>query len=137
MLDKIALDQVRMIASLARDIADSRDAMLRPVREGDLAVATPGKGEHDPAAAYGLGQFPFDHPKIAVLRGAIAGLPSEARQELLALMRMGHGDYGPGQFAEAVADAGTVPDDIIADNLMDEANLHDYLMKALFELKLG
>jgi hypothetical protein len=137
MLENITVDQVKEIAALARDLRDARDAMLKPTRETDLEVAKPMRGERDPAAAYGLSQFPPDDSRVAALRNAIAALSADARQELQALMWLGSSDYGPNQLPKAVADAGNLLDDVIVGNLMDRADLHDDLAKALYELGLA
>lgn len=136
MFENITVDQVKEIAALAKDVRDARDAMLKPVREADLDVARPARGERDPTAAYGLSQFPPDDPRVAALENAVMALDADARRELQALSWLGSGDYGPKEISKAVADASNLRDDVIVGNLMDRVDLHDDLSKALYELGL-
>ena len=52
-------------------------------------------------------------------------------------MLIGRGDYAAGQWEEAVAAAQAVPDGSDIDYVAEKAPLRDYLMKGLYELKLG
>ena len=70
------------------------------------------------------------------MREAVTALPSSARWELRALMWVGKGDYASKDLERAVADASTAQDDVTIGALMDQADLHEYLMKGLYELKL-
>jgi hypothetical protein len=100
-----------------------------------LGQPKPARGKHDPAAALGLDPVPFDHPTRKALREAIEALSIPARRGLLALVWMGRGDYGAAQLDKAVADAASITD-LSVDRITSEADLHDLLMKSLYELKL-
>jgi len=135
MLERVTVEDVKRISELAKAARDVRDEILRPVREQDLGQPKPARGKHDPAAALGLDPIPFDHPTRKVLREAIDGLSTAARRELLALVWIGRGDYGPAELDKAFADTALITD-LSVDRFTSEADLHDLLMKSLYELKL-
>ena len=135
MLERVTVEDVKRISELAKAARDVRDEILRPVREQDLGQPKPARGKHDPAAALGLDPVPFDHPTRKVLREAIDGLSTAARRELLALVWIGRGDYGPAELDKAFADTALITD-LSVDRFTSEADLHDLLMKSLYELKL-
>jgi len=58
-------------------------------------------------------------------------------QELRALLWVGRGDYAAKDFDRAVADATSSPDDVTIGALMEQADLHAFLMKGLYEMKLA
>ena len=115
----------------------ARDATYRWHLNRAVALrdAEPARGEHNPAAAYGLNFLPVDHPDRVALREAIAGLTPEARQELRALVWVGQGEYAVKEWADAVADAAAGSEDIPADSFLDYPNLHECLTKGLYELR--
>lgn len=135
MLERVTVEDVKRISELAKAARDVRDEILRPVREQDLGQPKPARGKHDPAAALGLDPIPFDHPTRKVLREAIDGLSTAARRELLALVWIGRGDYGAAELDKAFADTALITD-LSVDRFTSEADLHDLLMKSLYELKL-
>jgi hypothetical protein len=135
MLERVTVEDVKRISELAKAARDVRDEILRPVREQDLGQPKPARGKHDPAAALGLDPVPFDHPTRKVLREAIDGLSTAARRELLALVWIGRGDYGAAELDKAFADTASITD-LPVDRFTSEADLHDLLMKSLYELKL-
>ena len=135
MLERVTVEDVKRVSELAKAARDVRDEILRPVREQDLGQPKPARGKHDPAAALGLDPIPFDHPTRKVLREAIDGLPTAARRELLALVWIGRGDYGARELDKAFADTASITD-LSVDRFTSEADLHDLLMKSLYELKL-
>ena len=137
MLEKINVEEVKHIAEMAKAARDARDQMLDKVRDEDLGAVKPARGEHNPAGRLGLDPLPMDHPVRAALREAITSLTASARAELRALLSVGQGDYGAKDWDQAVADASTVGDDIAISNLIDEADLHHYLMKGLYELGIS
>lgn len=137
MLEKIKVAEVKHIAEMAKAARDARDQMLDKVRDEDLGELKPIKGEHNPAGGLGFDPLPPDHPVRAALRDAVTALPAAARTELRALLSIAQGDYGAKDWAQALADAATVPDDVTTAMLLEEADLHRYLMKALYELGIG
>jgi hypothetical protein len=136
MLKHIATEDVERIAQLAKAARDARDVILSEVREQDLGQPKPARGEHNPAAALGLDPLPFDHPARKALRQMIAELSTDARRELQALVWIARGDYGAAQWDKAFADSASIVD-LPAAQLTSEADLHELLMKGLYELKLS
>jgi hypothetical protein len=137
MLEKINVAEVKHIAEMAKAARGARDQMLDKVRDEDLGEPKPARGEHNPAAGLGLDPLPQDHPVRAALREAITSLSSSARSELRALLSIGQGDYAAKDWEQAVADASMVRDEITIGIMMDEADLHQRLMKGLYELGIG
>lgn len=136
-MKKISVAEVRHIAGLANAVRVARDHLLDKVRDESVSEPKPARGEHNPMAALGLDPLEADHAATQALREAIEALPSDARWELRAMAQMGQGDYAAKDLEQAVADASTRPDDVIVGALMEQADLHEYLMKALYELKLA
>jgi hypothetical protein len=136
MLKKLSVAEVEHIAEMAKAARDARDQMLEMVHEEALGEPKPVRGEHNPAAGLGLDPLPPNHPVRTALREAITALPSSARWELRALMWVGRGDYASKDIKRAVVNASAVQDDITIGALMDQSDLHELLMKGLYELKL-
>ena len=136
MLEQIAVKTVKHIAELAKEARLARDRILDKVREESLMEPKPARGVHNPAAALGLDPLPPDHSARAALREAITVLSPMARRELRALMWIGRGEYAGADWSRALSDASTATDDITLGALMDQADLHECLVKGLYELKL-
>jgi hypothetical protein len=136
MLKKIAVPEVKHIAELASAVRQSRDRLLDKIRDAAVAEPKPARGVHNPTATLGLDPLEPNHPATLALRGAIAALPGAARWELRALAGIGQGDYAAKDFDRAVADASNVSDDVTIGALMEQADLHTLLMKALYEMKI-
>jgi hypothetical protein len=136
MLKKISVSEVRHIAGLANAVRTSRDHLIDKVRDESVAEPKPARGEHNPTAVLGLDPLEAHHPATQALREAIEALPGAARWELRAMMWVAQGDYAAKDFERAVADASARPDDVTIGALMEQADLHEYLMKALYEMKL-
>ena len=130
MLERIAVDQVRRIAGLARAARNVRDQMLAQVGEPELgAPGVAARGLHDPAAEFGLDPLPPDHPARAALNDAITARPREAQDELRALVLVGRGDLGANEWQRALTEAAgghgaPVP------FLTSDASLHEHLERA-------
>ena len=92
------------------------------------------RGEHNPTAALGFAPVPADSLQ---LREAIVGLTPEGRSELFALMRVGQGDLAVQEFHRGISEAATLGDETVTASLMEDADLHDHLMKGLYEAKLA
>ncbi len=136
MLEKINVAEVKHIAEMAKAAREARDQMLDKIRGEDLVETKPVKGEHNPGAGLGLDPLPADHPVRVAFHEAISSLSSSARRELRALLSIGQGDYAAKDWEQAVADASAARDEVTIAILFDEADLHDFLMKALHELRL-
>jgi hypothetical protein len=135
MLERIAAEQIKLIAGLAKAARVARDHMLDKVTDEELGQPVPARGEHNPAAVLGLEPLPADHPARIALKEEIDGLPHEARRELLALMWIGRDDYAVADWERALASA-TTAFEVTAETLMDEADLDKFLLKGLYEMAL-
>lgn len=135
MLSKITVNEVKRIASLANEARLARDEMLRPVREEDYGEPIPARGEHIPGAGLGFDPLPPDHPARKAFNEAITCLPVEAQSELRALMWIGQGNYAGKDWERAVAETSSIADPPLG-SLMEQASLHELLMKGLYELGL-
>ena len=134
MLHEIEILEARRIAELAAAARDARDQALAPVPEAALGEPQPARGQHHPAGALGFGAVPSDMPPYRALRQAIEGLPSDIRRKLWAAMRIGCGDYARGDWDQALAAADKISDESIIAELAEEVDLHDRLMKGLYEI---
>ncbi len=129
-------EQVRFVALLAKTARQQRDSFLGNVAENDLAESKAARGEHNPTAELGFAPVPAESLQITALREAIAGLTPAARFELFALMRIGQGDLAVKKFYRGISEAATLGDETVTASLMEDPDLHDHLMKGLYEAKL-
>lgn len=136
MLEKLGAEEVKRIAGLANAARSARDDMLDKIADEALGEPKPARGEHNPAARFGLDPLPQRHPARAALEEAVAAIPLDAQNELRALTWIGRGDYAGAEWARAIADSSAAADPAI-DSLMGQADLHELLMKGLYELKLA
>lgn len=136
MLQHVTIEQVKEIARLARAAREARDSMLNDVHNPDPAQPEPARGRHVPSASLGFQPLPPGHHARVALEQAISALPAEAATELRALMWMARGDFGANELDKA-REASAAARSPVPASLMDRADLHDLLMKALYELKLA
>lgn len=134
MLYEIEILEARRIAELAAAAREARDRCLAPVPEAELGEPPPARGEHHAAGTLGFAGVPENEPAHLALREAIVALPSDIRRKLWAVMRTGCGDYARGDWDQAMAAADNIPDESILGDLADEIDLHDKLMKGLYEI---
>jgi len=97
----------------------------------------PPQAEGRPVNDLGLAALPDDEPRVRALRDAIEGASDELKRKLWAVSRIGSGDYAAGQWDQAIADAALLPHSAFISELADEADLHDRLMKGLYELGIA
>lgn len=135
MLNMLKRRQARFIALLAKVARDERDALLGNIPEKDLGEPKPGRGEHNPTAALGFEPLPGDSAQILALREAITGLSRAARSELYALMRIGQGHLGAKNWDRGISETELIGDEAITVSLTEDVDLHDHLLKGLYELK--
>jgi hypothetical protein len=102
-----------------------------------LDVPLPPQAEGRPVNDLGLGALPDDEPRVRALRDAIEGASDELKRKLWAVSRIGSGDYAASQWDRALADADHLAQSAFISELADEADLHDRLMKGLYELGLA
>jgi hypothetical protein len=137
MLKELRVDQARFIALLGRTARTQRDALLGNVAEDDLGGMTPGRGEHNPTAELGLEPLPANASQLDALRDAITSLSDMARRELYVLMRVGQGDLATKKWYRGLSESELLGQDTITAALLEDADLHDHLTKALYEAKLA
>jgi hypothetical protein len=137
MLKMLKRRQARFIALLAKVARDERDALLGNISEKDLGEPKPGRGEHNPTAALGFEPLPQDAAQVLALREAITGLSRAARSELYALMRIGQGHLGAKNWEQGISETELIGDEAITASLTADVDLHDHLLKGLYELKIA
>jgi hypothetical protein len=137
MLKELRVDQAQFIALLGKTARAQRDALLGNVAEEALGGASPGRGEHNPSAELGLEPLPSDASQLNALRDAIASLSDTARRELYVLMRVGQGHLATKKWYRGMSEAEMLGQDTITAALLEDADIHDHLAKALYEAKLA
>ena len=137
MLKDLNVEQARFIALLARAARMQRDAILGNVAEAELGDVTPGKGEHNQTAELGLGTLDAEATPAAALREAITSLSPMARQELYTLMRVGQGHLAAKKWHRGLSEAEALGENTVTATIIEDADLHDHLVKALYEIKLS
>jgi len=133
-LEKLKARQVHRIARLASSARDARDASLHGVGDELAGEPHPAKGEGDRTGAGGFDVAPTDNQALRALRQAISGLPSDARPELFALMRIGQGELAPANWPRGLSEAAALGDNTVRGILGDDIDLSNHLNKGLYEL---
>jgi len=137
MLKELNEDQAHFVALLAKAARVERDAFIASVPEDDLGGMKPARGEHNPTTALGFAEFPADASQVAALREALDALSSAGRSELYALMRIGQGDLAAQKWHRGLVEAATLGDETATAALLEDPDLHDHLMKGLYEIKVA
>lgn len=137
MLKALNPDQAHFVALLAKAARMQRDEFLGNVHEDDLVELKAARGEHNPTAALGFAPVPAEASQITALRDAIAGLSSDGRSELYTLMRVGQGELAAKKWHRGITEAALLGDETITASLIEDADLHDHLVKGLYEAKLA
>ena len=135
MLKDLNRDQAQFVAMLARAARTQRDSALAGVPEADLTETKPARGEHNPTADLGFVAVREDASQLTMLRETISQLSPAGRSELYALMRVGQGQIAAKKWNRGLAEAVTLSDDTITAALIEDPDLHDHLMKGLYETK--
>jgi hypothetical protein len=136
MLQELNVDHARFVALLAKAARAQRDDMLGNVAENDLADVKAARGEHNPTAALGFDPLHADAAQTAALRDAVATLSPAARAELYTLMRIGQRDLAAAKWHRGLSDAAMLGDESIVAAMLEDSDLHDHLMKGLYEADL-
>jgi hypothetical protein len=136
MLKELNRDQAQFVAMLARAARTQRDASLDGVREADLTETKPARGAHNPTADLGFVALPEDASQFTMLREAVDALTPSGRSELYTLMRLGQGELAAKKWHRGLTEAQTLGDDAVTASLLEDPDLHDHLMKGLYEAKL-
>ncbi|HTO60433.1 MAG TPA: DUF3775 domain-containing protein [Bradyrhizobium sp.] len=134
MLDALDVEQARFIALLAKAARAQRDDLLGNTAEDDLAPLNAARGEHNPTALLALDPLRPDASQTEALREAIGGLSVQARGELYTLMRIGQGDLAAKKWHRGLTEAGLLGDAAISGAIVDDPDLHDHIMKGLYEV---
>jgi hypothetical protein len=110
--------------------------MLAKIRDGELGELPPVRSAQnsDPEDALGFAVLPDDTPALVRLRQGIDRLPAPTRRTLWAVAQIGTGDYARGDWEAVRQEADNLSDQRITVDLTDDADLHDKLMKGLYEL---
>jgi hypothetical protein len=137
MLSQLNVDQARFIALLAKAARAQRDSLLGKAKEDALGEARAARGEHNPTAPLGLDPLPEASPQAAELRKAVESLSVDARAELHALQRIGQRDLAANKWHHGIAEASLLGDAAVTAGLLEDADLHDHLMKGLYEAQLA
>ena len=137
MLKALKPDQTHFIAVLAKTARAQRDTFLGSVREDAFGEPKAARGEHNPTAALGLEVNAASEHQIAALRDAITKLSPKGRAELYTLMRVGQGDLAAQKWQRGIVDAAGLGDETVTAALIEDPDLHDHLLKGLYEVKLA
>jgi hypothetical protein len=135
MLRELSVERVKFVALLAKAARSERDGFLAKVAEKDIGSVQPAKGEHNPGADLGLDELPPDGTQAKALREAIAALSPDARAELYALARIGQGHLAAQKWHRGLAEAAGLGDQAAAAILLGDPDLHDHLVRGLYELR--
>jgi hypothetical protein len=136
MLRELNVDEAKFVAILAKAARTERDEFLAKVAEKDINGLQPARGEHNPVAELGFEQLPPDASQARALREAVATLSPGARCELYALTRIGQGHLAAEKWHRGLTEATGLGDEAATAALLDDPDLHDHLLKGLYELKL-
>jgi hypothetical protein len=136
-LEELEVRQAQFFAILAKAARYQRDELLGNVAEEDLGGVRAGRGEHNPTADLGYEPLSPDAPQVSSLREAIASLSAAARCELYALMRIGQGHLGAKELRQGVSEAYRLGDEAASNAMIEDADLHDHITKALYEAGLS
>lgn len=136
MLKELNVDQARFVALLAKAARTQRDELLRNTAADDIAEMKVARGEHNPTAAMGLDPLRPGASQIVALQEAVGTLSPVARSELYTLMRIGQGDLAANKWHRGVSEAAALGDETIAAAIIEDPDLHDHIMKGLYEAEL-
>jgi hypothetical protein len=136
MLKELNVDQARFVALLAKAARTQRDDVLGNVAEEDLSDLKAARGEHNPAATLGFDPVRANASQTAALREAVASLSPTARAELYTLMRIGQRDLAAAKWHRGISEAALLGNETIVAAMLEDADLHDHLMKGLYEADL-
>jgi len=139
MLNDLNVDQARFIALLATAARAERDTMLGhgPDRNLNPKEATPTRGERNPGAELGFDPLSEQNSQLTALRDALATLTEAARSELYVLMRIGQGHLAAKKWHRGLQEAQSLGEAAVAGALIEDPDLHDHLLKGVYEADLG
>ena len=137
MLKDLNVGQARFVALLAKAVRAERDAMLGHGTDRDLNETTATRGERNPGAALGYDPLPAQNSQLSALREALGALSASARSELYVLMRIGQGHCAAKKWHLGVDEAQSLGDATVTGVLLENPDLHDHVLKGIYEAHLG
>ena len=132
-LQELTAAQAKRVARIAKAARVVQEASFGTVPQQDFGEPIPAHGERDPSRTPEIDSLPIDAPQVRELRQTVIALAPSARRELFMLMRIGKGDYAIGDWDRGLADANLLDDEAIAGAITEDGDLHDHVMKALYE----
>jgi len=135
MLAALNVDQARFVALLAKAARAQRDDLLGNVAEDDLAPLKAARGQHNPTAPLGFDPLRPGASQSEALREAVTTLSTQARCELYTLMRIGQGDLAANKWHRGLSEASLLGDETITGAIVEDVDLHDHIMKGLYEAR--
>ena len=138
MLNHLTVDQIKQIADMSNECRAVRDTILNKTYQTDVDEVARPRGERNPSSFDSLEvvEAADDSGKYQRLRGMIADLSDDARIELRTVMWIGRGDFSASEWDKALTQADGSSNQTVIDTLAEKADLHDYLMKGLYNLNL-
>ncbi|WP_353857762.1 DUF3775 domain-containing protein [Azospirillum formosense] len=137
MLKQISVDTVKQAADLAYEAVADRQRFLAGMRNIDLGEQTSERGSRNPTDLDALSILSSDASgALSQLQKMLEDLTPEQRMELRAVMFVGRGDFAGNQWERALDEAGRAPDATHYTDIAERIDLHDDLMKGLYELNL-
>jgi hypothetical protein len=134
MLECLASVQVRALADKARAAQDAAERLLHGIRDASVGEPKPARRRPDQGPAIRLDSLAENDPHRRALAESLSALPLLARRELWALVLIGRGDYGLSDWERAMSEANRLSD-IDASFFIEQADLHEHLMKGAYELE--
>jgi hypothetical protein len=134
MLQAMTKEEAHRIAALAEAAREARDAFLGNVPVEDLGEPQPARGEHNLTVGLGFAPLPPDAPTLRALQEAIGAFTPNARAELFTLARIGQTDLAADDWDRVLADTLSLGDDATATALMEDPDLHEHIVKGLYEI---
>jgi hypothetical protein len=136
MLKELNVDQARFIALLARTARAQRDTMLGHIADRGLNGVKAARGEHNATAGLGYDPLPLTDAQLSALRAALDALTVTARSELYVLMRIGQGHLAAKKWHRGLVEAQSLGDATVTAALIEDPDLHDHVLKALYQTDL-
>ncbi|AWJ84632.1 hypothetical protein TSH58p_14515 [Azospirillum sp. TSH58] len=137
MLKQISVDTVKQAADLAYEAVADRQRFLAGMRNIDLGEQSSERGSRNPTDLDALSILSSDASgALNQLQKMLEDLTPEQRMELRAVMFVGRGDFAGNQWDRALDEAGRAPDATHYTDIAERIDLHDDLMKGLYELDL-
>jgi hypothetical protein len=133
MLEALVSVELKALADKARAVREVRDRILTGNRDDAFVEEKPARGVHNPTAELGLNVVPEHDPDRRALENTLSTLPQAALRELWAAVLVGRGDYGIKDWERAMAEANRLSD-VGPELFMEVADLHEHLMKVVYEL---